>query len=300
MTDPAPLDVADRAITLSADTMGHDFLAALLAELRQMPDHWLRLNEERQQAIIERLKEKIRLGTEKAVGVFMQGEFPAVPAELEKIACGANLTATLSVRRDALCRHALIDAQGKQVLVIITDAERWTRRMDEIKARGDQMELWDASYNPAKDQPAYRRDQDRTAAGPTWADLKKSLGVQLPEDGKSDGVVEPPPPEGPPDAPEAIAPTDEHVAPETDESAEELPAESSDLTERQMWALPIYALREQLAQVGIAVSFGQLQGRSDDELHQAKTWAEAYAADADSCKIDKPQWLPPLDPGVPQ
>lgn len=295
MSDPAPLDVADRAIALSSDTMAHDFLAALLAELRQMPDHWLRLNEQKQQQIIERLKEKIRAGTEKAVAMFLHGEFPAVSAELKGVAFGGSISATLSVARDALHRHALSDAQGKRVLVIIADAGRWTARMDEIKARADQLDLWDAEYDPAKDQPAYRRDQDRTLTGPTWADLKKSLGVG---DKPADAA---PSTEGekseaaPGDTPSTeAAKTDS--PPETPTG--DAPIVDSDLPEDRIRAAEIYGLREKLAAIGIGISFGALRVHTDEELKAAGAWAEAYAADPTAVPIERPEWLPPADQGA--
>lgn len=289
MNDPAPLDVADRAIALSADTMAHDFLAALLAELRQMPDHWLRLNEQLQQKIIERLKEKIRAGTEKAATMFLQGSFPAVSAELKGVTFGATIGATLAVARDALHRHALSDAQGHKVLVIIADASRWTARMDEIKARADQLDLWDEDYDPAKDQPAYRRDQDRTMTGPSWADLKKELGVK--------GQV---PGEGEPLAADAPAPSTEEPKPEVppEEGPKgEAPIVDTDLPEHRIRAAEIYGLREKLGSVGIGVSFGALNVRTLEELKAVSDWVEAYAANPADHRDLKPEWLPPFDKG---
>lgn len=52
----APRDQAKDTIAISASTMGHDLVAALLAELRGMPDHWAKLNSDLQQKIIERIK----------------------------------------------------------------------------------------------------------------------------------------------------------------------------------------------------------------------------------------------------
>lgn len=288
MNEPAPLDVAERAIALSADTMAHDFLAALLAELRQMPDHWLRLNEQKQQQIIERLKEKIRAGTEKASTMFLHGEFPAVSAELKGVAWGGNISATLSIARDSLHRHALSDAQGKRVLVIVCDAGRWTQRMDEIKARADQLELWDAEYDPSKDQPAYRRDQDRTLTGPTWADLKKDLGIGEKPPGDKTPPTEGEKPEVPP------ASTEE---PKTDTPTGEAPIVDSDLGEDKLRAATIYGLREKLGAIGIGISFGALQVHTDEELTAAGAWAEAYAANPTDPNAVKPEWLPPFDKG---
>lgn len=282
MTEATPPEVTVDPIALTSATMGHDFLAAMLAELRQMPDHWMRINADLQQKIIERLKEKIRTGIEKAVTIFMKGEFPAVTADLKGVTMGTNITASLSVRRDALCRHALFDAQGTQVLIIITDASRWTHRMDEIKTKGDQLDLWNGDYDPAQDQPGYRRDQDRFATGTTWADLKKSLGV-------SDAAPlagETPSTEG--EKPE-VTPAPEQP------SGEDAPPPDSSLGEQRESIVLLRIFQEELAQVGVGISLGAIQARTDDELHEAREWAAAYAADGDSCKIERPIWLPPPD-----
>lgn len=291
MNQPPPLDVADRAIDLSADTMAHDFLAALLAELRQMPDHWMRLNEQLQQKIIERLKEKIRAGTEKAVTFFMHGEFPAVPAELKAVAIGSHITASLSVQRDALYRHALSDAQGQKVLVIITNVDRWTARMDEIKARADQLDLWDQDYDPAKDQPAYRRDQDRTMTGPSWADLKKSLGV-----GEQPGPTTEDPKTDTPAEGATPVPTNEDAK---EEAPPEGPAQvvDSDLTAEEESVVKLRMLQEQLTLIGIGISLGALKERTEDELDAARVYVQAWNATENGqfVSVEKPAWLPPFD-----
>lgn len=178
---------AQDALAITANTMGHDFLAALLLELRSMPGHWATLNAQKQQEIIDKLKEKIQTGIEKAVHIMLTSEFPAVQADVEHVSFKGGIVAGLKIPKDAPYRHQLADAQGMKVLVVISDPQRWMNRMDEIKARGDQVDLFDADYDPARDQPGYRRDKDPTApAGPSWADLKKSLqGETKPGEGET-------------------------------------------------------------------------------------------------------------------
>jgi hypothetical protein len=172
----APRDAAKESLAITAATMGHDFLAALLTELRSMPGHWATLNAEKQQEIIGKLKEKIQTGIETAVRIMLTSEFPAVQADVEHVSFKGGIVAGLKIPKDAPYRHQLADAQGMKVLVVISDPQRWLNRMDEIKARGDQIDLFDADYDPARDKPGYRRDKDPIApAGPTWEDLKKSL-----------------------------------------------------------------------------------------------------------------------------
>lgn len=187
MTEATARNGAKESLTITAATMGHDFLAALLVELRSMPGHWATLNAEKQQEIIGKLKEKIQAGIETAVRIMLTSEFPAVQAEVDHVGFKGGIVAGLKIPKDAPYRHQLADAQGTKVLIVISDPARWMNRMDEIKARGDQIDLFDADYDPARDQPGYRRDQHPLApAGPTWADLKKSLkGEPKPADAET-------------------------------------------------------------------------------------------------------------------
>lgn len=288
MTEAAtPKEAARDAFLIAADTMGHDLLAALLGELRSMPDHWARLNEQLQQRTLDNLKGKIRATVENIVAMLMRGEFAAVQAELKTVAWGSNINATIAVARDALYRHALSDAQGQKVLVVLTDASRWTQRMDEIKAKADQLELWSGDYDPSVDQPGYRRDQDRTATGPTWADLKKSLGME----GK-------PPGDAPGDAPAADPPADAGGPEATPPHEGPVPGEDANLSDHERQVIEHRMLQEKLASIGVGLSLGAIQALTPEQITAAREWVEAYAADPDSCKIEKPSWLPPTEPGA--
>ena len=288
MKDSTKRDVAQDAISITSETMGHDFLAALLAELRQMPDHWARLNEKNQQAIIDRLKEKIRVGIESAVNIFMRGEFPAVQADLKAISWQSGITATLSVQRDALYRHALCDAQGAKVLVIIADAARWTDRMDDIKAKADQLELLEADYDPSVDQPGYRRDHDRLAAAPTWADLKQSLKANKEDSTEIEGEAkepEKPASDEPSEKPDSL----EQVESETPKQAQRRTAIDKKAKHLE--------LHHKLASVGVAISLGALQALNREKIKLTQEWIDLFAADPGSCKLARPLWLPIPDKG---
>jgi hypothetical protein len=280
MTDAPARDAAQDALAISADTMAHDFVAALLAELRAMPDHWARLAQEKQQAIIERLKEKVRLATGKAVHLMLRSEFPAVPAELDGINLKNGITATVKIAKDALYRHSLFDAQGTQVLMVVADPERWMNRIDEIKAKDDQLEMFSGDYDPSVDQPSYRRDQDRVApAGVTWDKLKAQLTTPKPGD--------PPKPE---------EPAGQEQAPSTDAQPDgEAPLLfGSAATEDEERRAALGMLQEQLAAIGIALSIGTIQAWTADEMRVVREWADVYAKTpaGEECPIARPHWLP--------
>lgn len=177
-TTAEPRDAAKDVIAMTSATLAADLVAAMLNELRSIPDHWTRLAAERQQQSIENLKERARAIVAKGLSLIAGGNFPAVPATLDFVSSRKGISAGLTIDKGALARHALFDAQGQRVLVVIADAAAWCERLDEIKAKDDQLKLFDpdVNYDPKRDQPGYRRDQDPfVPAGPTWADLKNSL-----------------------------------------------------------------------------------------------------------------------------
>lgn len=279
MTETAePRDKAQDTIAIASASMCHDFVAALLEELRNMPAHWGQLAEDRQQKILDQIKTKVRNGVEKAAAIMMRSEFQAVEATLEYVSRKKGFSAGITVKTDALCRHALVDAVGARVLVVIADPKRWTERMDEIKAKGNQPDLFDsaANYDPARDQPGYRRDQDPLQpAGKTWAELRANLT------GKN------------PDEQDAAAAT-----PGAETPAEGTPAtEGRELTPKEEVNLELIALQEKLAQApSVVVSLGFLQSRTAAEIAACVAWLAFYNGekkpDAADEIPDRPEWLP--------
>lgn len=300
MTEEAAAPARDQAqdtIAISSATMGHDLVAALLGELRTMPDHWSRLNADLQQKIIERIKEKTRTAIEKAVHLLVRGEFQAVPAKLLYVNRKDGIRAGITVNGDALCRHALFDAAGAQVLVVIADPKAWTERMDEIKAKGDQLELFDpaANYDPSVDQPGYRRDQDPfIRAGKSWQELKSSFGIDLSKQFQAllpDGAPRCQSNVGNDDAAQCGLKRDHegpHKLPEAGDAGE-LPDGGERLWKEK-------ALQEKLAENGVAVSLGALQAWGLLEYEAVVSWLEAYIVDPTSCPIPRPSFLPPAEP----
>ena len=251
-----PKDQATTTIALAAATMGHDLVAALLLELRTMPAHWPTMNAEMQQKIIERLKDKVSGAVTKAQHMLTASEFQAVPAKLEFVNRKGGIRAGVTVNHDALCRHALFDAQGKQVLIVIVDPERWLNRMDELKAVGNQQDLFDrtdSEYDASKDQPGYRRDQDPFAPAVPWSEMKAKLGLGS------------------------------EPLPDADEKVNAVRVQQR-------------IFQEQLSELGFVLSLGAIQERTPEEFDTALLWMAAYAADPTTCYLERPSWIPEPTP----
>lgn len=266
---------AGETIAIAAATMGHDLTAALLAEVRNLPGTWSTLNAELQQKTIERFKEKISTAVTKALHMMTASEFQAVPASLEYVSRKGGIKAGLTVSPEALCRHALFDAQGQKVLIVIVDPARWLQRMDDLKATGNQQDLFDRSgetnYDHRIDQPGYRRDQDPFAPGPSWEELKKNLGGA-----PAEGSASPPPP-----AADPAAESDKPIGP---------PAGDDDTVDPHLVSLRV--LQEGLATEGIQISLGALQSRSDADILAATMWLDiARSKGSKAAAKSRPAWF---------
>lgn len=295
----APRDKAKDTIAMTAATMGRDLVAALLEEVRGMPDHWAKIDSTRQQKIIENLKDKTRRAIDQALTLMMRSEFQAVPAKLEFVNRKEGIRAGLTVKGDAVCRHALFDASGTQVLVIIADPKQWTARMDEIMAKDDQPDLFDTSvnYDPARDQPGYRRDQDRLApAGKTWAELKESFGVagenkqpdyQTRYDAAFAEIYGKKPLELTEDERASDAVLRAHNA-----AVEKLGGPKvSDLPEDRERVITQRILQEKLVGLLYMVSLGAIQAWTPEEFAEVERWADEIAKDGTSSTLP-PSCLP--------
>lgn len=338
MTEATTAKADTHVATIFAETLGHDLMAAILGELRTMPDHWLRMNEENQQKAIARLRDKVRTMVTETAQILMRGEFPAVAATIDGINIKDGVKITLAMEATQNGRHALYDAAGKKVLVVLSDSERWLERMDEIKAKADQLQLFDEDYDPSVDQPGYRRDQDRTApAGLTWAQLKENMnarGMKVQGDGKpeqsitsitADGettsiermrgdgtwetvklrdiqrgdVVKI---EGKPYTATKPALKSSHGGDYTLHVEEEKPLQFGSAAEAEASKnderSELQILLEKLWAVRITLSLGTLQTFTPQQLAVATEWVNAYAADPEHCKIARPLFLPMPDTGA--
>lgn len=170
--------------TVFADTMGHDLMAFILTTLRTMPDHWARMSQEQQEKRIAEMRESVTAIVQKCAQIVAGQGFQAVGCELDGVTIKDEVKIGLTMNEGDPARHALYDAKGRKVLLVLASAEQWLEKLDEIKSDKGQIDAFESdttNYNPQRDQPGYRRDQDRVAPlGMSWEELKKKLNDQAP------------------------------------------------------------------------------------------------------------------------
>lgn len=130
----APQDF--RAMT--ADTVGKDLLAALLAEIKLLPDPWQKLPKAKQDDIIDRLRARVESNVKMAVHLMASQGRTVVAGDLDQITIKDGVKAVVKFSPAAPSLHQLYEAAGQGVLVVVAGAEDHTAGMDEIQGEADQ------------------------------------------------------------------------------------------------------------------------------------------------------------------
>lgn len=125
---------------MTADTVGKDLLQALVTEIKLLPDPWPKLSQKKQDDVIDRLRDRVATNVQMAVHLLSSQGRTVVVGDLEQITI-KDAKAVIKVGRGAESLHELYDAQGKAVMVIVSDAGEHTGGMDDVTGEADQRGL---------------------------------------------------------------------------------------------------------------------------------------------------------------
>ncbi|WP_409513623.1 DNA translocase FtsK [Pseudomonas aeruginosa] len=97
--------------------------------------------EQRQAAVIERMRGAVERTVKHAVKLISAGERPAIDGILESVAIKEGIKATFKVSQFNPLRHDLIDRTGKVCMLVVADAAEYLEGMDAIQPDPDQNSL---------------------------------------------------------------------------------------------------------------------------------------------------------------
>ena len=118
---------------MTAETVGKDILSALMQEIRLLPEVWVKLPKARQEDVISRLRDRVSANVRMAVHLIASQGRTVVVGDLEQITIRNGTKAVIKIGRGDESLHELYDAQGKAVLIVVSDASDHTGGMDEFK-----------------------------------------------------------------------------------------------------------------------------------------------------------------------
>ena len=129
------------SIEIVEEHMGQQLLEAMLDELKALQDPWDKTPEERQDEALRRLESRIKHLVRESVNTIAAGEWPIIRAQLESVTVKDGVKAVLKAHKDGQITHDLVDAEGSNVLIVITDSEQYLGGMSEVQGDPDQPEL---------------------------------------------------------------------------------------------------------------------------------------------------------------
>lgn len=127
--------------TMTADTIGKDLLQALVMELRLLPEPWQKLSKNKQDDIIDRLRDRVQTNIKMAVHLLSAQGRTVVAGDLDQITIKDGVKAVVKFSGAAPNLHELYDVAGKAVLVVVANAADHTGGMDDVHGEEDQRGL---------------------------------------------------------------------------------------------------------------------------------------------------------------
>lgn len=128
-------------VQMASETLGRDLMQVALQEIHALPDAWPKLNEKKQNAVIDRIRSAVERSVGIAVKLIAAGGNPTISGILESVAIKDGIKATFKVSQFDPMRHELIDSQGKVCLLVVANPGDHLGGTDEVKADPDQAEL---------------------------------------------------------------------------------------------------------------------------------------------------------------
>lgn len=141
MTEPETTKPTVSNAALAVQTVGQQLLGALVEEIRNLRTHWAVTPQQQQEEIIDRLSDKVQIAVTRAVGIIAKDTFLAIPAHIESVTFKDGVKTVLTASKSADGRHELADAEGSDVLVLVTDPQKYLEHMETIRGDKDQPEL---------------------------------------------------------------------------------------------------------------------------------------------------------------
>lgn len=135
-----------------ADTLLGDLVGFLVDEIRAAPDVWPKLGQEQQDEVIHRCEQHARMIIGRAVNLIAAEGRDVISADLEQITAKDEIKAVCKLGRHDSKRHALLDAVGKRVLLVVAETEPYLGgEMPQSDPDQPDLPIADAGEGPSAD-----------------------------------------------------------------------------------------------------------------------------------------------------
>lgn len=123
MNAPEPRPNAEH----QTQTVYESLMRSVLRVIKEMPKEWKRMKEVEQDGVLARLDYEVKDAVRKAVELIAADGRPNIVVELEQVTFKDGVKATVKMTRGGESRHELADAVGGNVILVIADAQPYTK-----------------------------------------------------------------------------------------------------------------------------------------------------------------------------
>lgn len=109
----------------AVETMGGDLTAWLIDRIKNLRTTWAQMPEAEQATLIGSARLAVEDTVKTVVRMIAADGRPVIPATLDQITVKDGIKGVLKMRKDDPLRHALLEAQGKSVMLIVAEADRF-------------------------------------------------------------------------------------------------------------------------------------------------------------------------------
>lgn len=121
----APEQETQDTIELTTYVMLGSLVGLVIDELKAAPDVWQRLSQGRQDDVIDRVRHRCEQMVRQAVRLIAADGREVITADLEQITAKDEIKAVCKLAKHDQNRHALLDAVGKPVLLVVASHQQF-------------------------------------------------------------------------------------------------------------------------------------------------------------------------------
>lgn len=136
----------DKAMEVAKATMVGDLRDVMLAILKDNNlggKTWAELKEGEQRQVVDMLETRARSSVVRAIDIIASEGRRHIKVILKQVTIKDGLKGVFECSKGNELRHDLIDAQGENVLVVLTNTEQYLGKGNKVKIDKDQRELID-------------------------------------------------------------------------------------------------------------------------------------------------------------
>ena len=152
-------EVTEIEIGEIAENLKGDYCRAVCDWFRHAPKTWQEMSEDEQKEFIARLSEHTENLINHAIRAIARQGRTVITAQLDQVTIKDGIKGVVSMSKSAEDRHALFDAQGQCVLIVVAGAPEDYKGGDMPQPEPDQRDLLEGSDDLAGEQPDFPEEE---------------------------------------------------------------------------------------------------------------------------------------------